>query len=296
MTKQKKHIRVSKNGKTFKAGSKKPLVKMIVKREPNDLFIINDAQKFQRIIAGIKEYLAETVFTLNPGSMTLIAMDPANVAMVNVIFKPELVQVFDKASVAVNTANLSQILKNKKGVVRGRLVNNKLQLVTESNITSIPLIDFESKEQKVPDLKFVYFIKVGLKDFINALKEMDVVGESVTLKGFPNNLILLSSGDLNETESTIKGISTGEETQSKFSLEYLMKLSSLSSIYPDLRVMLGKNYVGGFEFDDSDAKFYFLLAPRVDNDNDETPPTTPPPPAPPPSDEKPIDEKKEVVA
>jgi hypothetical protein len=130
----------------------------------------------------------------------------------------------------------------------------------------MPLIELAEKEEKVPDLKFLYSIKVNPGDFIQAMKEMDVVGESVVLTGEPNMLRFSAKGDLNEADKSIKGTSSGTETKSKFSIEYLGKLPAVLSLFSEMKISLGKDYPVLIELDDSRINWKLILAPRVDND------------------------------
>src|SRR3989338_2676779 len=113
-------------------------------------------------ISIISDLVNEARFKITPDAIELVAMDPANVAMV--IFKLlssafTEYDVKDEQEVAINLGNLKQILRRAgaNDMLTLELEENKLkiQLKGQSVRTfSLPLIEIEEKEQKVPDLKF----------------------------------------------------------------------------------------------------------------------------------------------
>src|SRR3989338_6223952 len=111
----------------------------------------------------ISDLVNEARFKINKDAMELVAMDPANVAMV--IFKLlsscfTEYDVKEETQIAVNLGNLKQILRRvgSNDMLSLELTDdNKLsiKLKGETKRTfDMPIIEIEEKEQKIPDLKF----------------------------------------------------------------------------------------------------------------------------------------------
>src|SRR3989338_7352616 len=118
-------------------------------------------------ISIISELVNEARLKISKDGIELVAMDPANVAMV--IFKL-LSSAFTEftlekeENLAINLNNLKQILRRAKpnDMVSLELDENKLkiQLRSESVRTfSLPIIDLEEKEQRIPQLSFPVLVE-----------------------------------------------------------------------------------------------------------------------------------------
>ncbi|MCH8907447.1 MAG: hypothetical protein IH840_10195, partial [Candidatus Heimdallarchaeota archaeon] len=130
---------------------------------------------------------SEGRFKITKDSIELIAMDPANVAMV--IFKL-LSSAFveykvDKdVELTINLSNLKSILRRTKpsDMVTLELEENRLKIQIKGTSTRsflLPLIDIEEKQQKIPELNFPVNIKTTSEVLNDAIEDVDVVGESV---------------------------------------------------------------------------------------------------------------------
>ena len=134
-------------------------------------------------VSIISDLVTEAQFKVTKESIELIAMDPANVAMV--VFKLlnscfTEYDVRESTEIAINLSNLKQILRRAgtNDMLSLELENNKLKIVLRGTTTrtfAIPLIDIEEKEQKVPDLKFTSSVKTSASLLSNAIEDADIV-------------------------------------------------------------------------------------------------------------------------
>ena len=233
-------------------------------------------------ISIISDLVNEARFKITPNAIELVAMDPANVAMV--IFKLlsssfTEYDVHKDTEIGVNMANLKQVLRraSPKDMLTLELEDNRLKIELRSNTTrtfNLPIIDLEDKEQKVPDLKFPVTVKTASSILNEAIADVDVVGESVAFIVDSKKFILLAEGDLNhakieikEDESTKISNLSDEKVKAKYSIEYLKKMISGSKLSDEVTIQFNKDYPLKLEYKTVDkVMLSFILAPRVDND------------------------------
>lgn len=235
-------------------------------------------------ISIISDLVNEARIRVTTNSMELVAMDPANVSMV--IFKL-LASCFVEydiekdADLGINLSNLKQILRRAgpSDMLTLELVDNarlKIQLKSNTIRTFIlPLIEFDEKEQKIPELKFTASVKVPSSLLVETINDADVVGESVAFVAEPQKFTVLSEGDLSEANIEIKEgedvkvmiSSEDKRIKSKYSIEYLKKMVNGHKLAEDANIYFSKDYPLKLEYKAVDKlSLSFILAPRVDND------------------------------
>ena len=243
---------------------------------------LSEAKYFKDSISIISELVNEATFKLKPEGLELVAMDPANVAMV--IFKL-LSSCFSEyhlekpTNISINLNNLKQILRRAKpnDVLTLATTEGRLDITLKSDTTrkfSLPLIDIDEKEKKRPELKFPVTIRTSAGILSDAIEDVGIVAESVTFVASPKKMTILAEGDLSKAEieifpdeKTRIDSSTGDEIKSKYSVEYLKKMIAGSKIADEVKIEFDKNYPLQLEFKAVDKVLLnFILAPRVDND------------------------------
>ena len=234
-------------------------------------------------IAIISELVNEARFKITPNAVELVAMDPANVAMV--IFKLlsscfTEYNVTKDVEIAINLANLKQILRRAKPSDMLSLeldAENKLKVQLRGSTTrtfSLPIIELEEKEQKIPDLSFPISIRTSAGILSEAIDDVDIVAESVSFVAEPKKLTVQAEGDLskanidiNEDDTTKITAEGMDKVKAKYSIEYLKKMVGGSKIANDVMIQFNKDYPLKLEFKTVDKVLLsFILAPRVEND------------------------------
>ena len=233
-------------------------------------------------ISIISDLVNEARFRITPNAIELVAMDPANVAMV--VFKL-LSSSFTEYDVkkdielGINLSNLKQILRraSQKDMLTLEMDNDRLKIELRSGTTRTfypPIIELEDKEQKVPDLKFPVSVKTSSSILNEAIADADVVGESVAFIVEPKKFVLQAEGDLNQARIEIKedeitkvSTSSDEKVKAKYSLEYLKKMINGSKLSEEVTISFNKDYPLKLDYKTVDkVMLSFILAPRVEND------------------------------
>ena len=234
-------------------------------------------------ISIISELVNEARFKVNKEAIELVAMDPANVAMV--IFKLlsssfTEYEIDKDIEIAINLSNLKQIMRRAKpnDMVTLELdPDNKLKIQLKGDNVrtfNLPIIELDEKEQKIPDLKFPVNIKIASSVLTEAIEDVDVVAESVVFSAETKRFIIYAEGDLSQAKIEMKEggnikIKSEEngKVKSKYSIEYLKKMMSGSKIADEVSIYFNNDYPLKLEYKIIDKVLLsFILAPRVEND------------------------------
>ncbi|MFA6088681.1 MAG: proliferating cell nuclear antigen (pcna) [Candidatus Woesearchaeota archaeon] len=238
----------------------------------------------QESIAIISELVNETRIKITKNQINLVAMDPANVAMVIFkLFSSAFVEynVKEDLEIAVNLNNLKMILRRAKATDMLTLefdaTKNKLKITLKGTTTRtfyMPVIELEDRAQKIPELSFPVKITTTCDTLNEAIEDVDIVSDSVTLEAIDGKFVVRAQGDLSQanieiTESeTTKIVSDGKtKVAAKYSIEYLKKMMKGSKLASNVVISFNTDYPVKIEYKTVDKlDLAFILAPRVDND------------------------------
>lgn len=244
--------------------------------------VLTEPKYFKDSISIISDLVTEAKFKINPDGLELVAMDPANVAMV--IFKLlsscfTQYQLKQPEEIAINLNNLKQVLRRIKSedILTLETEENKLKIQLKSATTrsfSIPIIEIEEKDQKVPELSFPITIETNASILTESIEDVSVVAESVTFLAEKNLFNIKAEGDLSKAfieikpdeDTSIKTASV-DKFKAKYSLEYLKKMIAGAKLSDRASLSFNNDYPLKLEYKILDKLMLgFILAPRVDND------------------------------
>ncbi|MCF7798515.1 proliferating cell nuclear antigen (pcna) [Candidatus Woesearchaeota archaeon] len=232
-------------------------------------------------VAIISEIVTEATLKITSEAVALVAMDPANVALVIFKLLSSSFVTYDiegPTNITVNLNNLKQVLRRVKSndTLTLELEENKLKVTLQSTSKRtfhLPLIELDDKEQRVPDLSFVATIVMQSSTLIDAVDDVDVVGESVTFSATQDKFSISSKGDLTKAavdipaDKTTKIVCEDEGVKAKYSIEYLKKMMQGAKIADVVQIKFSRDYPLRLEYVvQNKLELSFVLAPRVDND------------------------------
>ncbi|MBI4145347.1 proliferating cell nuclear antigen (pcna) [Candidatus Woesearchaeota archaeon] len=245
--------------------------------------VLADASYLKDSISVISELVNEARFKITKDGIELIAMDPANVAMV--IFKLlssgfTEYEIAQPQELAVNLQNLKQVLKraSPSDVLTLEVsAENKLVIQLKGSTTrtfSLPIIDIEEREQRVPNLAFPVTVSTPSSVLNDAISDVDIIAESVSFAAEADRFTILAEGDLSKAHIDIKN---GDETmiksettakvKAKYSIEYLKKMIQASKLADKVEIHFSQDYPLRLDYKVIDKlSMSFILAPRVEND------------------------------
>jgi len=238
---------------------------------------------FKDSITIISDLVNEARFKITKDAVELVAMDPANVAMV--LFKllsSTFVEyeVDKEMEIGVNLVDMKSVMRRAKAndtVSMEITKDNRIQITFKGANTrtfSLPIIELEDKEQKVPDLSFPVKVTTTGSNLSEAIEDVDIVAESVTFEAEKDKLQIMAEGDMSKANIEIKKdketaivSETQDKVRAKYSIEYLKKMISGSKLASKVVIQFNKDYPLKLDFIEVDrVSLSFILAPRVEND------------------------------
>jgi proliferating cell nuclear antigen len=245
--------------------------------------VLADSKHFRDSISISSELVNEVKFKATTDGLEMVAMDPANVAMVILkILSSCFIEykVEGSEEVTISLTNLKQILRRVKSddvLSLETTEDSKLKVQLKGKTTrsfSLPLLELDDREQRVPELTFPITIEMPSSLLTESIEDVSVVAESVTLLGDKDELLVKAQGDLSKAfieikndEITIIKTDSEDKFKGKYSLEYLRKMMSGSKISDKVHVSFNTDYPLKIEYKVIDrVAMSFILAPRVDND------------------------------
>ena len=246
--------------------------------------VLADAKYFKDSIAICSELVGEVTFKASKDGLELVAMDPANVAMVQLkILASSFVEYNikdDGEQFSISLSSLKQILRRTKSedvLTLETSEENQLKILLKSKTSrsfSIALLDLDERDQKVPDLQFPVSIDMPASELSDAVEDVSVVAESVTLLADTNQLLVKARGDLSQALIEMKAsdeikikVDGDDKHKAKYSLEYLKKMISGSKLADNVTLQFNTDYPLKIQYTVLDRlAMSFILAPRVDND------------------------------
>lgn len=242
--------------------------------------VLAETKLIKEPITIISDLVNEAKFKIKKDSIEMIAMDPANVAMVVFrLLSSSFIEytVKEETVIAINLNNLKQVLRRIKASdnLLLEVADSKLKLTLSGSTVRtffLPLIDIDEKEQKVPDLKFKTTIHCPSSMLNDAIEDVEIIAESVTLLAEEKKFTVSATGDSSKALVEIKSeenitIKTDEKVKSKYSIEYLKKMIQGSKISTHVDISFNKDYPLKLEYQELDKiQLMFILAPRIEND------------------------------
>ncbi|MFH1307927.1 MAG: proliferating cell nuclear antigen (pcna) [archaeon] len=239
------------------------------------LLKIENNKVLTSIISLISDLVTEVRIKVNTQGLSIIAIDPANVALVSFKLPAKF---FSQIEVDEEVIGVS--LDSLKNVLRRCYPESTLVMKTEDNILqieihdkikrtfSLALIDIESEEKTEPNLEFTSKIEMGSSDFLEAVEDCIVVADACTFSVLNDKFIIEAKG-LNSAKSEFSSDEvriSGENAVSRYSLEYLQKFAKACKIADRSYINFSDDYPLKLEFKTEQFELTFILAPRVETD------------------------------
>ena len=238
------------------------------------------ADTLKGLVNIISTLIDEVKFTVTPDGMSLKAVDPAHVAMVELIVEKEAFETYeadetelgvdlDKVKDVLKLAGSGDIISMEQDSDRGRLVFKVGNITRRMNLVDTSSIN----DPRVPEFDLKATVKVPVTELQRGIKASESISDHITLIAGDDMFELLCEGDtdsadlkLNASETVV--INSPEKAGSTFPLDYFSNLVKAIPSDVIVTIKLDDDYPVEIDFKLADDKgsVRYLLAPRIEND------------------------------
>ncbi len=220
-----------------------------------------DARTWRYSIAALEDLVETAVMRVSEEGLSIRAMDPAHVAMIEFGIPREGFDIFDVDKETKIHANLEVVMK----VLRRSSKKDEIELIYQPPDLRIGLISPEGIEryfelttlapgavEEPPELSLDFPVKASMipQAFKSGYKILSEVGEYIEFYAEENLMIMSTQSELSEVKielTTESGLLTSYEfsadkpQRSRYSIDYFDKVSRLAMIADNIEVLFGED-------------------------------------------------------
>ena len=232
------------------------------------------------IIDVISPLVNEVKFKITPKSISLRAVDPAHVAMVDLEVKNEAFEEYkaDNMELGVDVDKLTSIMRLSS---KGDMVS--LEYEEETNLLTIKIGNLVRKiglldtagmsDPKMPNLELPSTVSLKASEISKGVMASEAISDHLALSISKDNFELSAEGDtdtvnLKLTKDLLLDIKSTTDSRSLFSIDYFSNMIKPINGDIPITIMLGNDNPIRVEFDIADSKGHvvYLLAPRIETE------------------------------
>ena len=243
-----------------------------------------DATLFKDCMKSVSALVDEIRVQFTKTEMKVVAMDPANIAMVvltipstaAIEWQVEVAEGQTEEEVCFRLKELNAILKKtvKEDILKLNTDKNRLNIeISGYKKFSVPIIEpDDKKQQRMPELSPKVTVKVPVKKLLDAIEDCAIAADSILFKADAKTMVLSAEGDMTKAAITLEGQEVtvnGEFTKEKgsykgkYSIEYLNKI--VAKVAETMTVAWSDDYPVTLQYKTATFSLLFILAPRVEN-------------------------------
>lgn len=249
--------------------------------------VLEDINLLKDSLDAVSALINEGTFKINKNGLSLIAMDPANVAMIMYNLLASAFTEYESTSdnqLTINIPYFVSILK-RAGVndsVEFKLIDgsNALSIKMTGDSTrmfTIPILETRGNTVNPPEKLgegFKADVEVEAGVMREGVKDAMMISDCVSLICDPKSFMMITSSDTNEASLKLASespslirVNANESVKSKYSLEYLDKMMKASKVTKSVKIKFANNYPMQMDYSALDKlKMSFILAPRIDTE------------------------------
>lgn len=229
-----------------------------------------------KVIDIISELVTEVRIKFNEFGMSITAMDPANISMVNFKIPKSSFSQFEveKEVLGINLDNLKQILRRASSgssliiEKKENLLSIDIQDRIKRNFT-LNLIEIDSEERDLPELEFSSLVEINSVDLITSIEDCNIVADACSFI-IKDGKFIIEAKSLNSAMSEFSGDEAkiqAENCKAKYSLEYLQKFMKGAKLCEKSVLKFAEEHPLRIDFKTPEMELSFILAPRVETDD-----------------------------
>ncbi|MDI6708770.1 MAG: proliferating cell nuclear antigen (pcna) [Candidatus Thermoplasmatota archaeon] len=234
----------------------------------------------KEVVNVISTLVNEAKFSIDSKGLTVRAVDPAHVAMVDLELKAGAFEKYkaDETELGIDLEKLGEVLKLASATDKISLQfdeeRNKLVVKVENITRRMPLVDVASmSEPKVPNLNPTVKVVLKTSELDKGIKAGETVSDHIALVATPEGFEVTSESEtdfasLKLSKASLEALQCKELTKSLYSSDYFSKMIKAITSSEKVMLWLGNDYPVKLEFElaNGHGKAYYLLAPRIESE------------------------------
>jgi len=242
------------------------------------LLKLDNPKMFADAISLISELVLEVNAKVTKNGLEIVAIDPANVALVDLKIPAKSFSQFDlekDEELGLNLEDFKQVLRriplNAALFMEKENSNLKIRIADKAKRTfNLALINLDQEEKKIPSLTFDSKVEIDSMNFSDIVNDAAIVADSCSIFTTKDIFIIEAKGTLHSAKTEFSSdevkIATEKDSRAKYSLDYLVKFAKASKFADKVNVLFSTEYPARFEFKTNDLELSFILAPRSEED------------------------------
>lgn len=237
------------------------------------------ADVLKEVMNVVSTLVDEAKFTVNADGLTIRAVDPAHIAMVDLNLSKEAFDEFkaDESEIGLDIDKLSQFLKlahsNEVVDIKHDEDKRRLNIVIGDITRRMSLIDTTGmSDPKVPNLNLPASVTLKVDDLVQGIKASETVSDHIALVASPESFEMTCEGDMDQVQwhkakKDLESLESPSSVRSLFPLEYFSNMLRAVSGGVAVTMHLGNDYPVKVEFKIAGGKgdVRYLLAPRIES-------------------------------
>lgn len=238
---------------------------------------LEDPTIFSKSIDLISELVMEVRIKVNEFGVSVVAIDPANVAMVALKVPKSAFSEFEVGEevLGVNLENLKKVLRRcgKTGSLILERNENTLEIKIEDKIKRIfklNLIEIEAEDKEFPThLEFSSKVEIDSQDLIDSIEDCAIVSDACSFI-VENDKFIVEAKEMNSARSEFSSDLVSIEAEnchSRYSLDYLQKFMKAGKQFSKTILNFANDHPLRIDFKSEHLSISFLLAPRIETED-----------------------------
>jgi len=238
------------------------------------------AEVLKEVVDVVSTLVDEAKFNIGKDSVTIKAVDPAHVAMVDLSLDRGAFENFkaDETELGIDMDKMKEILRLAKS---GEVISinhdedkNRLIVAVGNTTRRMSLVDTAGmSDPKVPSLNLPAKLVVRTDELRQAIRASESVSDHIALKASPEGFEIVSEGDTDTVshmvpKDMLEELQAKDAVRSLFPLDYFSNMVKAISSAPTVALYLGTDYPVKMEFKIAAGKgeVKYLLAPRIESE------------------------------
>ncbi|UCC33289.1 MAG: proliferating cell nuclear antigen (pcna) [Candidatus Bathyarchaeota archaeon] len=242
-----------------------------------------DAKSLKDTFTAISILIDEATFSITPEAITLRAMDPSRVAMIDFQWPKTVFDEYKCTQPVKLCINISELLKLLRRTGKDETIElvldektNRLKLTIRGNYTrtfNMPTLEAMEEEVPTPKVTFKTKAKTTTHGLHQAIEDANLVSDHVRIQADKEKLTLNATGDLMGATIELKkgsdallDLQSQEPSKATFSLSYLTEIVKAASATSELATIeFATDMPIRIDFQQpKEGKLTYYLAPRIE--------------------------------